>query len=60
MMPVRFLASALAALAFVSHSGTHLTLNGKPWRFGGANIEWLGVSNYGPASPTPPRFATHA
>jgi mannan endo-1,4-beta-mannosidase len=60
MMPVRFLGSALAALAFVSHSGTHLTLNGKPWRFGGANIEWLGVSNYGPASPTPPRFATHA
>jgi mannan endo-1,4-beta-mannosidase len=59
-MPVRFLGSALAALAFVGHSGTHLTLNGKPWRFGGANIEWLGVSNYGPASPTPPRFATHA
>lgn len=60
MMPMRFLGSALAALAFVGHSGTHLTLNGKPWRFGGANIEWLGVSNYGPASPTPPRFATHA
>jgi mannan endo-1,4-beta-mannosidase len=60
MMPVRFLGSALAALAFVGHSGTHLTLNGKPWRFGGANIEWLGLSNYGPASPTPPRFPTHA
>jgi mannan endo-1,4-beta-mannosidase len=60
MMPMRFLGSALAALAFVGHSGTHLTLNGKPWRFGGANIEWLGVSNYGPASPTPPRFPTHA
>jgi mannan endo-1,4-beta-mannosidase len=59
MMPMRFLGSALAALAFVGHSGTHLTLNGKPWRFGGANIEWLGVSNYGPASPTPPRFPTH-
>jgi mannan endo-1,4-beta-mannosidase len=57
---MRFLGSALAALAFVGHSGTHLTLNGKPWRFGGANIEWLGVSNYGPASPTPPRFPTHA
>jgi hypothetical protein len=60
MMPMRFLGSALAALAFVGHSGTHLTLNGKPWRFGGANIEWLGVSNYGPASPSPPRFPTHA
>lgn len=60
MMPVRFLGSALAALAFIGHSGTHLTLNGKPWRFGGANIEWLGVSNYGPASPTPPRYPTHA
>lgn len=59
MMPMRFLGSALAALAFVGHSGTHLTLEGKPWRFGGANIEWLGVSNYGPASPTPPRFPTH-
>jgi len=60
MMPMRFLGSALAALEFVGHSGTHLTLNGKPWRFGGANIEWLGVSNYGPASPAPPRFPTHA
>jgi hypothetical protein len=57
---VRFLGSALAALAFVGHSGTHLTLNGKPWRFGGANIEWLGVSGYGPASPTAPRYPTHA
>jgi hypothetical protein len=57
---VRFLGSALAALAFVGHSGTHLTLDGKPWRFGGANIEWLGVSGYGPASPTPPRYPTHA
>jgi mannan endo-1,4-beta-mannosidase len=57
---MRFLGSALAALAFVGHSGTHLTLNGTPWRFGGANIEWLGVSNYGPASPAPPRYPTHA
>jgi mannan endo-1,4-beta-mannosidase len=64
MMPVRFLGPALAALTlanpFVARTGTHLTLDGHPFRFGGANIEWLGVSNYGPASPTPPRFPTHA
>lgn len=57
---MRLLGSALAALAFIGHSGTHLTLNGKPWRFGGANVEWLGVSDYGPASPRPPRWPTHA
>jgi hypothetical protein len=57
---VRFLASAVAALAFVHQAGTHLTLAGKPYRFGGANIEWLGLSNYGPAYPTPPRYPTHA
>ena len=68
---MRFLGSALAALAlvggnsavaaasFVQRSGTHLTLAGKPYRFGGANIEWLGLSNYGPAYPTPPRYPTH-
>src|SRR3954447_18657212 len=60
---VRFLGSALAALAlaspFVQRSGDHLTLGGKPFRFGGANIEWLGLSDYGPAYPTPPRYATH-
>src|SRR5689334_21086124 len=63
-MPMRFLGSALAALAlaspFVGRSGAHLTLDGKPFRFGGANVEWLGVSDYGPASPSPPRFPTHA
>ena len=26
----------------------------------GITLEWLGVSNYGPASPAPPRFPTHA
>jgi mannan endo-1,4-beta-mannosidase len=61
---VRFLGSALAALAlaspFVQRTGAHLTLQGKPYRFGGANIEWLGLSNYGPAYPTPPRYPTHA
>ena len=61
---MRFLGSVLAAAAlanpFVVRSGAHLTLDGKPFRFGGANIEWLGVSDYGPASPREPRFPTHA
>jgi hypothetical protein len=57
---MRLLGSALAALAFVGQSGTHLTLQGQPYRFGGANIEWLGLSDYGPATPTGPRYPTHA
>jgi len=63
-LPTTAAAVALAALAlgnpFVVRSGTHLELGGKPYRFGGANIEWLGLSNYGPAYPTPPRYPTHA
>jgi mannan endo-1,4-beta-mannosidase len=62
MMPMQLLGAALAALTlanpFVVRSGTHLELGGKPYRFGGANIEWLGLSNYGPAYPTPPRYPT--
>jgi mannan endo-1,4-beta-mannosidase len=60
---MRFLGSALAALAltnpFVARSGAHLTLDGKPFRFGGANIEWLGVAGYGPADPRGPHGATN-
>jgi mannan endo-1,4-beta-mannosidase len=63
-MPVGFLGTTLVALAltnpFVVRSGAHLMLDDKPFRFGGANVEWLGVSDYGPASATPPRYATHA
>src|SRR5437763_9178691 len=64
MMPVRWLGSAFAALAlaggqFVQRSGTHLMLAGHSYRFGGANIEWLGLSDYGPESPTGPRYPTH-
>ena len=33
----------------MTQSGTHLLLGGKPFRFGGANIEWLGLAGYGPA-----------
>lgn len=51
-------ALALAGGGFVQRSGAHLTLDGKPFRFGGANIEWLGLSDYGPASPGGPRYPT--
>src|SRR5438270_604544 len=61
MMPMRLLLAALAvASPFVQRSGDHLTLAGRPYRFGGANIEWLGLSDYGPASPAGPRYPTHA
>jgi hypothetical protein len=63
MMPMRWLGSVLAGLAlaspYVERVGSHLALGGKPYRFGGANVEWLGLSNYGPAYPTAPRYATH-
>jgi mannan endo-1,4-beta-mannosidase len=39
---------------FVTRSGTKLLLGDKPFRFGGANIEWLGVAGYGPADPAGP------
>jgi mannan endo-1,4-beta-mannosidase len=45
--------------SFVTQSGTHLLLGGAPFRFGGANIEWLGVAGYGPADPAGPHYASH-
>lgn len=54
-----FLAALALASPFVQRQGDHLTLAGKPYRFGGANVEWLGLSDYGPASPTGPRYPTH-
>jgi endo-1,4-beta-mannosidase len=63
MMPVHVLGAAVAALTlanpFVVRSGPQLLLHGRPYRFGGANVEWLGLSNYGPAYATPPRYPTH-
>jgi mannan endo-1,4-beta-mannosidase len=60
---MRFIQSALAALAlatpFVQQHGTHLTLAGHPFRFGGANVEWLGLVGYGPADPLGPRRPSH-
>lgn len=31
--------------SFVKRSGTQLTLDGKPFRFGGANVDWLGLNS---------------
>jgi hypothetical protein len=45
--------------AFVTRSGTHLELAGRPFRFGGANVEWLGLEGYGPADPAGARYPTH-
>jgi hypothetical protein len=45
--------------SFVVRSGAHLMLAGRPFRFGGANIEWLGVAGYGPADPSGPHFPSH-
>ncbi|MBB5913008.1 hypothetical protein BJY24_001875 [Nocardia transvalensis] len=33
---------------FVRREGSALTVAGQPFRFSGANIEWLGLMNYGP------------
>jgi hypothetical protein len=48
-----------AADSFVVRSGAALTLDGHPFRFGGANVEWLGLVGYGPADPLGPRYPSH-
>jgi mannan endo-1,4-beta-mannosidase len=45
--------------SFVTRSGTQLRLAGRPFRFGGANVEWLGLVGYGPADQAGPRYPTH-
>jgi hypothetical protein len=44
---------------FVKRDGTKLTLGGKTFRFGGANIEWLGLEAYGPLDKMGPRYPSH-
>jgi mannan endo-1,4-beta-mannosidase len=44
---------------FVTRSGTRLLLGGKPFRFGGANVEWLGLAGYGPFDPAGPHYPSH-
>jgi mannan endo-1,4-beta-mannosidase len=51
--------SQSSAQSFVQRSGTHLTLDGAPFRFGGSNIEWLGLEGYGPHDPFGPRYPSH-
>jgi hypothetical protein len=45
--------------SFVTRAGSRLAVDGRPFRFGGANIEWLGLAGYGPADPTGPHFPSH-
>jgi mannan endo-1,4-beta-mannosidase len=44
---------------FVTRLGARLVLAGRPFRFGGANVEWLGLVGYGPSDPAGPRYPTH-
>jgi hypothetical protein len=45
--------------SFVTRSGPRLLLAERPYRFGGANIEWLGLAGYGPADPAGPHYPSH-
>ena len=45
--------------SFVTRSGTQLRASRRPFRFGGANIEWLGLIGYGPFDPGGPRFPSN-
>ena len=49
----------LLSQSFVQRSGSHLTLDGKPFRYSGPNVEWLGLEGYGPHDPSGPRFPSH-
>src|SRR6059058_738542 len=44
--------------SFVQRAGMRLQVAGKPFRFGGANIEWLGLAGYGPEDPGGPHYAS--
>src|SRR5437879_5885418 len=48
-----------SAGSFVTRSGPRLLLAGRPYRFGGANVEWLGLAGYGPFDPGGPHYASH-
>lgn len=53
------LAISLQAQSFIQRSGSHLTLDGVPFRYSGPNIEWLGLEGYGPHDPMGPHYPTH-
>jgi hypothetical protein len=44
---------------FVKRDGVRLTLGGEAFRYGGPNIEWLGLEAYGPLDSMGPRYPTH-
>ena len=44
---------------FVQRAGTHLRLNGAPFRYSGPNLEWLGLEGYGPHDAMGPRLPSH-
>ncbi len=46
----------LLSQSFVQRTGTHLTLDGAPFRYSGPNVEWLGLEGYGPHDPLGPRY----
>lgn len=46
------LSSAQYANAFVTRQGSQLLVAGQPFRFAGANVEYLGMKNYGPVPST--------
>jgi len=48
--------ACLHAQSFVQRKGTHLLLDGQPFRYSGANIEWLGLEGYGPHDPSGPHY----
>jgi len=55
-------AQAHPARGFVTRSGSQLRLDGQPFRFSGANVEWLGLVGYGPLNTEAgqfERFPTH-
>ncbi len=45
--------------SFVTRSGMRLLVAGRPFRFGGANIEWLGLTGYGPFDPNGPHYPSN-
>src|SRR5262245_49194093 len=51
--------AASQPVGFVTRSGATLQLDGKSYRFGGANIEWLGLAGYGPADPAGPHYPSN-
>jgi mannan endo-1,4-beta-mannosidase len=51
--------ASLFAQSFVQRAGTHLQLDGTPFRYSGPNIEWLGLEGYGPHDAIGPRYPSH-